>query len=47
MARRVRHKVAAKHDLPPLDHIRSDIVRIVVIGVIVMALLIPAYLVIT
>ena len=34
---------APKHDLPPLDHVRADILRIAITALIVLALLIPAY----
>jgi hypothetical protein len=40
---RGRTRRALKHDLPPLDHVRIDILRIAVTALIVFAFLIPAY----
>ena len=34
---------APKHDLPPLDHVRTDILRIAITALVVFALLLPAY----
>lgn len=32
-----------KHDLPPLGHVRTDILRIAITALVVFALLVPAY----